>query len=96
MNKKILQRPMFQQAQRQHYGAGSAVKKTYDFLTKKPIAQLKKFNEWDKGLSPLPDGSIPITKKPRRFPMNAIIPNRKSLKGAYVGGAGLCNIFLFM
>ena len=88
MNKKILQRPMFQQAQRQHYGAGSSVKKTYDFLTKKPIAQLKKFNEWDKGLSPLPDGSIPIIKKPRRFPMNAIIPNRKSLKGVYLGGVG--------
>ena len=89
MNKKILQRPMFQQAQRQHYGAGSAVKKTYDFLTKKPIAQLKKFNEWDKGLSPLPDGSIPIKKKPRTFPMNAIIPNRKSLKATYAGTIGV-------
>ena len=89
MNKKILQRPMFQQAQRQHYGAGSAVKKTYDFLTKKPISQLKKLNQWDKGLSPLPDGSIPIKKKPRTFPMNAIIPNRKSLKATYAGTIGV-------
>ena len=89
MNRKILQRPMFQQAQRQHYGKGSAVKKGWDFLTKKPITELKKLNQWDKNMSPLSDGSVPIIKKPRRFPMNAIIPNRKSVKGVYLSGLGL-------
>jgi len=88
MNRKILQRPMFQQAQRQHYNPGGFVNKLIN-IGKKPITQLKKLNQYDKGLSPLPDGSISLGKKPRTFPMSAIIPNRKSLKATYAGTIGV-------
>ena len=94
MNKKILQRPMFQQAQRQHFKGGSFVSKIGNFANtfiKKPIKKIgetaTKINRFDK--NQLPDGSIPIKKKPRTFPMNAIIPNRKSLKATYAGTIGV-------
>ena len=89
MNRKILQRPMFQQAQRQHYNPGGFVKKLIDIGVTKPIKQLKRLNQYDKNMSPLADGSVPVNKKPRQFPMNLIIPNRKSLKATYAGTIGV-------
>ena len=89
MNRKILQRPMFQQAQRQHYNPGGFVKKLIDIGVKKPITQLKRLNQYDKNMSPLADGSISVNKKPRQFPMNLVIPNRKSLKATYAGTIGV-------
>ena len=104
MNRKILDRPMFQN--RQHYSPGGAARKIWETIKKpadwlkpttKPITELgdslgdrlKKLNQWDKNLSPLADGSIPIRKKPTAFPKNILFPNRKSMKGVYLGGAGL-------
>ena len=91
---KILNRPMFQQAQRQHFKSGSTVKKIFDAgknVAGKGFDTLKdtvvNINRFDKGI--LKDGSIPLKKKPKKFPMNLIIPNRKSMKGAYIGAAGM-------
>ena len=91
---KILNRPMFQQAQRQHFKSGSTVKKIFDAgknVAGKGFDTLKdtvvNINRFDKGI--LKDGSIPLKKKPKKFPVNLIIPNRKSMKGAYIGAAGM-------
>ena len=82
MNRKILDRPMFQN--RQHYGPGGAAK-VLNWL-KKPAETLKKLNRWDKGH--LPDGSVPLTKKPRGI-TRLVWPHRKSLKTGYGLGYGL-------
>ena len=82
MNRKILDRPMFQN--RQHYGPGGAAK-ILNWL-KKPRDTLTKLNRWDKGH--LPDGSIPIKKKPRSI-TRMVWPHRKSLKTAAGTGYAL-------
>ena len=90
MNRKILQRPMFQQAQRQHY-KGGGVSSFFNTFVKQPIKKIgetaTKINRYDK--NQLPDGSVSVNKKPRTFPMSAIIPNRKSLKATYAGTIGV-------
>ena len=78
---KILNRPMFQN--RQHYGPGGAAK-IFNWL-KKPKDTLTKLNRWDKGH--LPDGSVPIDKKPRGI-TRLVWPHRKSLKTGYGLGYG--------
>jgi hypothetical protein len=90
MNRKILQRPMFQQAQRQHY-KGGGVSSFFNTFVKQPIKKIgetaTKINRYDK--NQLPDGSVSVNKKPRQFPMNLVIPNRKSLKATYAGTIGV-------
>jgi hypothetical protein len=80
---KILNRPMFQN--RQHYGPGGAAKKIWETL-KKPKDFITRLNRWDKGH--LPDGSVPLTKKPRGI-TRMVWPHRKSLKTGYGLGYGL-------
>ena len=81
---------MFQN--RQHYGPGGGVKRIWQTLKKpkeilkKPKETLTQLNRWDKGH--LPDGSVPINKKPRGI-TRIIWPHRKSLKTGYGLGYGL-------
>jgi hypothetical protein len=82
MNRKILDRPMFQN--RPHYGPGGAAK-VFNWL-KKPKDFISRLNKWDKGWNP--DGSIPIKKKPRGV-TRLVWPHRKSLKTGYGLGYGL-------
>jgi hypothetical protein len=86
---KILNRPMFQNRQHFKVGGGSKIldwlKKPKEIL-KKPKETLTQLNRWDKGH--LPDGSIPINKKPRGI-TRMVWPHRKSLKTTYGLGYGL-------
>ena len=61
----------------------NTIKKPFNFVKE----NASRFNKWDKNFNK--DGSVPLNNKPRSFPMNAIVPNRKSLKGVYLGGAGI-------
>tara|TARA_R110000751_G_scaffold188352_2_gene294390 strand:- start:1249 stop:3570 length:2322 start_codon:yes stop_codon:yes gene_type:complete len=89
MNKNILNRPMFQNRQQYKIGGGARIlnwlKKPKEIL-KKPKEALTQFNRWDKGH--LPDGSVPLTKKPRGI-TRMVWPHRKSLKTVAGAGYGL-------
>jgi len=80
---KILNRPMFQN--RPHYAPGGAAKKIWEIL-RKPKDFITRLNRWDKGH--LPDGSVPLTKKPRGV-TRLVWPHRTSLKTGYGLGYGL-------
>jgi len=89
---KILNRPMFQRQQRQHFKTGSVAKigNILNTYVKQPIKKIgdtaTKINRWDKGHNL--DGSVPIKKKTKQFPMNLVFPNRKSVKTGYAGTLG--------